>query len=238
VTWVIPDGRWSDHPGSSGLGPDWVANIVNGIGASPGPCTDVINGKTYSYWQDSVILITWDDWGGWYDHVNPIQTIGQGNPGYPGGNGNGKEYVYGFRVPLLVVSPYVKLTNGKPGYISSPKGSQNPIYYDFGSILKFIENTFLPSSTFINPSYPYADQFVDTANRNADLSDFFDYTQTQRQFSPLITLHNDSTLCSYSKCPSNECQPNSNCTCDATCFINYVGSPNAPEPTEGDEGDH
>ena len=223
VTWVIPDGRWSDHPGSIGLGPDWVANIVNSIGTSP--CHDVIGGKSYSFWQDSVILITWDDWGGWYDHISPQNTI---HIGYP--NNTGQKYVYGFRVPLLVVSPYVKLTNGNPGYISGPKTS--PIYYDFGSILLFIENTFglLGGSVQgINPIYPYADQFAGLRTPLADLSDFFDYTQTQRTFSQPITLHNDSTLCNMNKCMSNQC--------DATCFINYPGNPQAPELTEGDESD-
>ncbi len=64
-------------------------------------------------------MITWDDWGGWYDHVAP-QVI--------------NSYEYGFRVPLIVVSTYAK-----PGYISH-------VTHDFGSILKFTEEVFgLPS---------------------------------------------------------------------------------------------
>jgi len=66
VTWVIPDGRWSDHPSENiGLGPDYVANIVNAVGGT-GPPTN-----TCGFWSNTVILIVWDDWGGWYDHVNP-----------------------------------------------------------------------------------------------------------------------------------------------------------------------
>jgi phospholipase C len=52
VSWVIPTGQESDHPGGGkGLGPSWVASIVNAIGNS-------------KYWDNTVIIITWDDWGG------------------------------------------------------------------------------------------------------------------------------------------------------------------------------
>jgi len=86
VTWIVPDWAHSDHPGNnSSEGPDWVASIVNAIGASP-------------FWNSTAILINWDDWGGWYDHVPP-QTIDSMGPG--------------FRVPLIVVSPYAK-----HGYVS------------------------------------------------------------------------------------------------------------------------
>jgi hypothetical protein len=152
----------------------------------------------------------WDDWGGWYDHVNPAKPTG---PGIGYSNDTGGQYVYGFRVPLLVVSTFAK-----QHYISGPKTS--PIYYDFGSILRFIENTFLPSNTFINPTYPYADQFV--AFGKNDLSDFFGcFTQAcQNPFQP-ITLVNNSQLCTQTLCKSNQC--------DATCFINYQGSHEDPD---------
>jgi phospholipase C len=66
VSWVIPNGKYSDHASiDTDLGPQWVAAIVNSIGASH--CQD--SGKTY--WQDTAIIITWDDWGGWYDHEAP-----------------------------------------------------------------------------------------------------------------------------------------------------------------------
>lgn len=64
VNWVVPDGNWSDHngflPGDGG--PSWVAAIVNAVGTDPGGC---------GYWPNTVILITWDDWGGLYDDVVP-----------------------------------------------------------------------------------------------------------------------------------------------------------------------
>ena len=137
VSWVIPDGNASDHPGPGtlGLGPSWVASVVNAIGSSP-------------YWANTAIIITWDDWGGWYDHVAP-KVI--------------NSYEYGFRVPLIVVSPYAK-----PRYISH-------VTHDFGSILKYIETVF--HLTTVAPGSPgYADALAD------DLSDCFDYNQTPLTF--------------------------------------------------------
>jgi phospholipase C len=126
VSWVIPTAQSSDHAQENdGSGPSWVASIVNGIGASP-------------YWSSTAIFITWDDWGGWYDHVAP--TIYD-------------SYEYGFRVPMIVVSPYAKA-----GYVSH-------VTHDFGSILRFIEENFGLGSL------GYADSRAD------DLSDCFDYAQ-------------------------------------------------------------
>jgi phospholipase C len=139
VTWVIPDGAASDHAvNTDGSGPSWVASIVNAIGNS-------------KFWANTAIFITWDDWGGWYDHVRPYKVV---NDGVSWGSG----YVYGFRVPLIVVSPYAKAA-----YISHTN-------HDFGSILKFIE------TTFNLPSLGYADTPAD------DLSDCFDLTHTPIAF--------------------------------------------------------
>ena len=126
VSWVVPSGDASDHAnGNIGLGPSWVASIVNAIGSS-------------AYWQDTAIFITWDDWGGWYDHVAPPIL---------------NSYEYGFRVPLIVVSPYAK-----PAYISH-------VTHDFGSILQFIEHT------YNLPSLGYADATA------TSLSDCFNFKQ-------------------------------------------------------------
>jgi hypothetical protein len=206
VYFVVPDGRWSDHASKNiGLGPDYVANIVNLVGNSTCP-------SPKPNWSNTVILITWDDWGGWYDHVSPSNSEG---PGIGYSNGTGGQYVYGFRVPLLVVSTFAK-----QHYISSPIGSAK-INYDFGSILKFIEETFLPVGTIgIDPVYPYADQFAGVGTEG-DLSDFFDCSGQQcHPFQP-ITLVNNSQVCSQSICKSNQC--------DSTCFINYQGSPTDPD---------
>jgi phospholipase C len=103
VTWIVPDWTHSDHPGSGSMeGPDWVASIVNAIGNSP-------------FWNSTAIFISWDDWGGWYDHVNPpvIDAMGPG-----------------FRVPLLVVSPYAKR-----GYISHH-------FHEASGFISFLEKNF------------------------------------------------------------------------------------------------
>jgi len=115
VSWITPAGQYSDHPINSGQGPSWVAAIVNAIGNNTA-CDDGIG-----YWKDTAIFITWDDWGGWYDHVRPVFQTGA----------NQNDYQLGFRVPLIVVSAY----STKPGYISN-------LEYDFGSILKGIEGIF------------------------------------------------------------------------------------------------
>jgi phospholipase C len=129
VSWVMPGGADSDHAGSNkGTGPAWVASIVNAIGLSK--C---------GYWQNTAIFITWDDWGGWYEHVPPY-SIGQQN-------GWGVSYTYGFRVPLLVVSAY------------TPAGYVDNSNYDFGSFLRFIETVFGPPGDPLGPIGPgdYAD---------------------------------------------------------------------------------
>jgi len=114
ITWVIPTGANSDHASSNdGGGPSWVASIVNAIGNST--ACDNRNG----YWQNTAIVIAWDDWGGWYDHERP-SILGQ-----PEG-----DYQYGFRVPMIFVSAY------------TPTGYINNVRHDFGSILRFVEHNF------------------------------------------------------------------------------------------------
>jgi len=150
VSWVIPTGQASDHAqANDGSGPSWVASVVNAVGTSP-------------YWANTAIILTWDDWGGWYDHVPPPQVI---RDGVSWGSG----YVYGFRVPLIVIAPYAKAQ-----YVSH-------MTHDFGSILKFIE------TTFNLPSLCYADTPAD------DLSDCFTLTQSpitfQKIAAPLDASH-------------------------------------------------
>jgi phospholipase C len=157
VSWVIPAGQNSDHAGVATFtgGPSWVASIVNAIGSSP-------------YWSNTAIIITWDDWGGWYDHVPPPQVS-------INNNNWGSGYIYGFRVPLIVVSPYAKAR-----YISH-------VTHDFGSILNFIEQVFNLSSL------GFADAHAD------DLSDCFNFNQTPLRFqkipAPMSAAHflNDRT---------------------------------------------
>jgi phospholipase C len=103
VSWVIPALYDSDHPGSGhNHGPSWVAAVVNAVGKS-------------KYWDSTAIVVTWDEWGGFYDNVPPPQL----------------DYTsLNFRVPLLIISPYAKT-----GYVSHTQ-------YEIGSILRYIEQTF------------------------------------------------------------------------------------------------
>lgn len=138
VSWVIPSFPNSDHPlAASNAGPAWVSSIVNSIGSS-------------QYWSNTAIFITWDDWGGWYDNVPPPQLDVMG---------------LGFRVPLIVVSPYAK-----HGYVSH-------VQHEFGSIVKFVEKDFgLPS--------------LNQADARADnLMDCFDFSQSVTPLSIIHTQH-------------------------------------------------
>ncbi len=143
VSWVIPDRPSSDHPvpGSEGdIGPSWVASIVNAVGQSP-------------YWNTTAIVVVWDDWGGWYDNVAPPITDHWGG--------------LGFRVPMLVVSPYTVVGSGSQGgYISHTP-------YEFGSILKFIENNWGLGT------------LGKTDKRATSIVDCFDFTQSPRKFAKI-----------------------------------------------------
>ena len=134
VSWVTPKGKNSDHARIDGTGgPAWVASIVNAVGTS-------------KYWNDTVIVVTWDDWGGWYDHVKPPVR---------------DSYELGFRVPLLVISPYAKRR-----YVSHAQ-------HEFGSILKFVEETFGTAS-------------LGTTDVGADdLADCFNFAKAPRAFVPI-----------------------------------------------------
>ncbi len=134
VTWVVPSFQDSDHPGTQpATGPQWVASVVNAIGES-------------KFWPNTAIFVLWDDWGGWYDHVPPTEYDVMG---------------LGFRVPLIVISPYAKR-----GYVSH-------VQHEFGSILKFVEDDFsLPSLNTVDV-------------RSDNLTDSFDFSQQPRPFTPI-----------------------------------------------------
>lgn len=103
VTWLIPSGALSEHPPNLvSAGQAYVTDIINRIMQSP-------------FWSSTVILLTWDDWGGFYDHVPPVDVDANG---------------YGIRVPALVISPFAK-----PGTIDHQVISQD-------AYLKFIEDLF------------------------------------------------------------------------------------------------
>jgi phospholipase C len=133
VSWVIPTLHDSDHPAAAcPNGPSWVTRVVDAIGKGP-------------QWKSTAILITWDEWGGWYDGVPPPQL----------------DYTtLGIRVPLIVISPYVK-----KHYVSKTQ-------YEFGSLLKFIEQNFGTAS------------LGTTDVRANSIADMFDFTQQPATFQP------------------------------------------------------
>ncbi len=99
VAYMAPSGSSEHPPGSIQAGERFVRTIMNSLIAS-------------KYWKDSAFLWTYDDWGGWYDHVKPPKV---------------DKFGYGFRAPALLVSPYAR-----KGYIDHTT-------LDFTSALKFIE---------------------------------------------------------------------------------------------------
>jgi phospholipase C len=102
-TWITPLCENSDHVScGGGYGPSWVAALVNAVGKS-------------RFWKSTVVFVQWDDWGGMYDHVPPPY----------------RDYdSLGFRVPLIVISPYAK-----HDYVSH-------VQYETASVLRFAEDLF------------------------------------------------------------------------------------------------
>jgi phospholipase C len=148
VIWIVPNGKHSEHPPSLvSTGQAYTTSLVNAAMESPD-------------WNETAIFLTWDDWGGFYDHVVP-----------PVVDENG----YGLRVPGLVISPYAK-----KGYIDHQTLS-------FDAYLKFIEDDFL-SSERINPVTDKRPDLRPTVRENVpvlgDLKSDFDFSQKPR--SPLL----------------------------------------------------
>jgi phospholipase C len=123
VSWLYADHALSEHPadkpadlaagvGDVTKGSDWTASQVQAIAKA-------------GLWPDTAIFITWDDWGGWWDHVTPPNVEKWTD---------GTQFRYGGRVGCLVLSPYAR-----KGYISKALHSHV-------SLIKFCENNFgLPS---------------------------------------------------------------------------------------------
>jgi phospholipase C len=148
VSWVYGDGRppYSEHPLENvTAGSEWTGQVIDSI----------VSG---GLWPRTVIFVTWDDWGGWYDHVDPpnveqwnsnmAQNPNDANPQF-----NGQQFRYGSRVPCLVISPYAK-----KAYVSKTRRSHI-------SLVKFCQT--LLGITSINPRLDNAD----------DMGDCFDPTQ-------------------------------------------------------------
>lgn len=103
VSWLVVGSGMSEHPPASVCaGENWTVQQLNAVMQSPD-------------WNSTAVFLTWDDFGGFYDHVSPPKVDNFG---------------FGPRVPFLIISPY-----SKPGYISHTQ-------YEFSSVLKFIEIRF------------------------------------------------------------------------------------------------
>jgi phospholipase C len=138
-TWITPTCPNSDHLAcGGGFGPSWVTAVVNAIGTS-------------KFWNSTAIFVQWDDWGGLYDHVPPPYRDYDG---------------LGFRVPLLVISPYAK-----QNYVSH-------VEYETASVLRFAEDLFgLP-------------QMAESDERAmSPAGDCFDFAQKPRRFVPIEAPH-------------------------------------------------
>ncbi len=135
VSWIVTPGRVSEHPPASVcIGENWTVQMLNALMQGPD-------------WSSTAVFLTWDDFGGFYDHVPPQQIDGYG---------------LGFRVPLIVISPYAK------------KGAIDHTQYEFSSMLRFAEDELgLPTLT-------------DRDKGANNMMKAFDFTQTPRR--PVI-LH-------------------------------------------------
>jgi phospholipase C len=135
VTWITPTNETSDHPGlNASQGPAWVASVVNAVGES-------------KFWDSTAIFVLWDDWGGWFDPVPPVFEDYDG---------------LGFRVPMIVISPYAKR-----GYVTH-------VQYETASVVRYIEDTF------------GLGRLAAADARAADpTGDALDYSQKPRAFKPI-----------------------------------------------------
>ena len=144
VSWIAPSLTISEHPPSPiSKGQAYVTTLINTIMRSP--C-----------WGSTAIFLSWDDWGGFYDHVVP-----------PNVDENG----YGLRVPGIVISPYAKT-----GYIDHQQLSHD-------AYLKFIEDDFLRSAR-LNPATDGRPDSRTSVREEApglgDLTNDFNFSQTPR----------------------------------------------------------
>ena len=149
VSWVVPNGKDSEHPPALvSTGQSYVTGLINSIMQGPD-------------WNSTAIFLSWDDWGGFYDHLVPPHVDENG---------------YGLRVPGLVISPYAK------------QGSIDHQTLSFDAYLKFIEDDFLGGSR-IDPKTDGRPDPRPTVRENVsilgNLVSDFDFTQSPRHPLPL-----------------------------------------------------
>ena len=162
VSWVVPSGPVSEHPpGAVSAGQSYVTSLVNAVMASPD-------------WNSTAILLGWDDWGGFYDHVTP-----------PSVDLNG----YGLRVPGLVISPYARR-----GYIDHQTLS-------FDAYDKFIEDLFLNGQRIDPHTDGRSDPRPDVRENESVLGNLMsDFDFSQAPLAPVILpVHPATTLAGTSR---------------------------------------
>ncbi len=146
VSWIMPNQQVSEHPliAKISKGQTYVTGVINTIMQSPD-------------WKSTAIFLTWDDWGGFYDHVRPPHVDQNG---------------YGLQVPALMISPYAK-----KGYIDHQVLS-------FDAYAKFIEDDFMGSQR-INPKTDgRPDPRPDVREKSSKLGDLikeFNFNQAPRK---------------------------------------------------------
>jgi phospholipase C len=143
VSWVVPSYGDSEHPPDSiSNGQAWVTKLVNAV----------MNGPE-EQWLHTAIFVTWDDWGGFYDHVEPIVIDPDG---------------YGIRVPAFLISPWARA------------GTIDHQTLSFDAFLKLIEDRFLNSQRLdpLTDGWPDSRPSVrENAVQLGDLSTEFDFLQ-------------------------------------------------------------
>ena len=141
VSWITPNGTVSEHPTALvSAGQTYVTGLINAIMRSPD-------------WDSTAIFLAWDDWGGFYDNVDPPKVDALG---------------YGLRVPGLVISPYAK-----QGYIDHQTLS-------FDAYAKFIEDDFLGGQRLDPKTDGRPDPRPDVREDEPELGDLqndFDFNQ-------------------------------------------------------------
>ncbi len=144
VSWIVPENAVSEHPPAKvSLGEAYVTGLINA--AMQGPD-----------WNSTAIFLSWDDWGGFYDHVAPPQVDANG---------------YGLRVPGLVISPYAR------------KSMIDHQTLSFDAYLKFIEDDFLNGQRIDPKTDGRPDPRPNVRENAAQLGDLvkdFDFTQPPR----------------------------------------------------------
>ncbi len=154
VSWVLPTNSVSEHPPAKLTdGRKYMSYMINQIMQGPD-------------WDSSAIFLTWDEWGGFYDHVNP-----------PSIDANG----LGIRVPSILISPYAK------------QGFVDHSVHSFDSYQKFIEDVFLGGQR-LDPTTDGRPDTRPVVRENApqlsNLDADFDFTQPPR--APVLIGNTDA----------------------------------------------